>query len=143
MELLTCKKCGYKWAARTLEPKQCPACKSRYWNKAVTVAVMLILFGVASIAHAYDYDQWDREYQAERQSDALEEIADAQTPTAINAAGRGCDFIPVLQIDNEPLFYCVSNKCHEIFLKVCQTDADTEDTPLDHQEKILDVTTQK
>ena len=33
---LTCKRCGYSWEARK-DPKdirECPACKSRYWNRA-------------------------------------------------------------------------------------------------------------
>lgn len=29
-----CKRCGYKWKPRIeTEPKQCPHCKSPYWNK--------------------------------------------------------------------------------------------------------------
>ena len=29
----TCLRCGYTWHNRTEEPKQCPRCKSMYWNK--------------------------------------------------------------------------------------------------------------
>jgi len=32
MEKLVCQKCGYSWIPRTLEPKECPKCKSRYWK---------------------------------------------------------------------------------------------------------------
>lgn len=30
---LTCQRCGNTWIPRTPEPKQCPKCKSPYWNK--------------------------------------------------------------------------------------------------------------
>ena len=31
--MLTCKKCSYKWYARTgTPPKRCPNCGSLYWN---------------------------------------------------------------------------------------------------------------
>ena len=34
MEKLKCKKCGYEWIPRAeTEPKECPNCKSRKWNK--------------------------------------------------------------------------------------------------------------
>jgi len=29
---LKCLKCGYEWESRKENPKECPACKSRYWN---------------------------------------------------------------------------------------------------------------
>lgn len=32
-----CNKCGYEWEGK-LSPKECPACKSRYWNKDVDVS---------------------------------------------------------------------------------------------------------
>jgi len=28
-----CKKCGYEWTSRVDNPKECPECKSRRWNK--------------------------------------------------------------------------------------------------------------
>jgi len=28
-----CLRCGNKWTPRTENPKQCPKCKSPYWNK--------------------------------------------------------------------------------------------------------------
>ena len=28
-----CNKCGYEWVARTENPKECPECKSRDWDK--------------------------------------------------------------------------------------------------------------
>lgn len=28
-----CAKCGYDWKARAAVPKECPACKSRNWNR--------------------------------------------------------------------------------------------------------------
>jgi len=29
-----CKRCGYEWIPRTIqEPRECPDCKNRYWNK--------------------------------------------------------------------------------------------------------------
>ncbi len=32
---LQCDRCRYKWVSRSAkDPKECPACKSRYWNKA-------------------------------------------------------------------------------------------------------------
>jgi predicted Zn-ribbon and HTH transcriptional regulator len=32
--LLQCNRCGHKWLRRTLtEPKQCPMCRSKQWNK--------------------------------------------------------------------------------------------------------------
>jgi len=40
-----CKKCGYEWLARIeTEPKECPACKSRYW-KEWKLFIFKILFG--------------------------------------------------------------------------------------------------
>ena len=35
MELVTleCLKCGYKWFPRTANPKKCPECQRRDWNK--------------------------------------------------------------------------------------------------------------
>ena len=29
----TCVKCGYSWKALKEEPKECPDCKSRNWDK--------------------------------------------------------------------------------------------------------------
>ena len=29
---LNCAKCGYLWSPRVIEPKECPACKSRNWK---------------------------------------------------------------------------------------------------------------
>jgi len=32
---LKCKKCGHEWLPRTAQdPRECPKCKSRDWNKA-------------------------------------------------------------------------------------------------------------
>ena len=32
--MLQCNRCNHKWLRRTLtEPKQCPACRSKFWNK--------------------------------------------------------------------------------------------------------------
>ncbi len=28
-----CNKCGYEWVARTENPRECPECKSRDWDK--------------------------------------------------------------------------------------------------------------
>jgi predicted Zn-ribbon and HTH transcriptional regulator len=28
-----CEKCGYEWLSRVKEPKACPNCTSRRWNK--------------------------------------------------------------------------------------------------------------
>lgn len=30
---LTCRRCGNEWQRRTKLPKQCPGCRSPYWNK--------------------------------------------------------------------------------------------------------------
>lgn len=30
---LECKKCGYKWIPRKKEIRQCPKCKSVWWDK--------------------------------------------------------------------------------------------------------------
>ena len=30
---VTCKKCDYSWTPRVSNPKACPDCKSRNWNK--------------------------------------------------------------------------------------------------------------
>jgi hypothetical protein len=30
---LVCNRCGHRWVMRTIEPKQCPACRSPYWNQ--------------------------------------------------------------------------------------------------------------
>lgn len=27
-----CLKCGYKWEVRVKKPKECPRCKSYYWD---------------------------------------------------------------------------------------------------------------
>ena len=33
--LLNCSKCGYRWEQRGEDkPKECPDCKSRYWDAA-------------------------------------------------------------------------------------------------------------
>lgn len=29
----TCEKCGREWESRTTNPKQCPECKTFYWNE--------------------------------------------------------------------------------------------------------------
>jgi len=31
--LLSCKKCNFSWIPRVDNPRSCPECKSRYWNK--------------------------------------------------------------------------------------------------------------
>ena len=31
--VLVCKRCGHKWVPLVDEPKQCPDCRSRYWNR--------------------------------------------------------------------------------------------------------------
>ena len=31
--LLQCKQCGYSWYKRTNNPKRCPDCGSKKWNK--------------------------------------------------------------------------------------------------------------
>ena len=33
MEKCKCLKCGYEWAIRTLNPKQCPRCKRYDWKE--------------------------------------------------------------------------------------------------------------
>lgn len=30
--LWKCVKCNYEWAGKVRLPKECPNCKSRYWN---------------------------------------------------------------------------------------------------------------
>lgn len=35
MNELTCKRCGYRWVPRTVEPKECPSCKTRFWGTEV------------------------------------------------------------------------------------------------------------
>ncbi len=30
---LKCKRCGHKWTPRTDDVRQCPRCKSAYWDK--------------------------------------------------------------------------------------------------------------
>lgn len=30
---LRCTRCGHNWIPRTANPKECPACKSPYWNR--------------------------------------------------------------------------------------------------------------
>ncbi len=32
---LECKKCGHKWTPRNKEVRQCPKCKSAWWDKNV------------------------------------------------------------------------------------------------------------
>lgn len=36
--MLTCERCGYEWERRMEDgmPKQCPYCKTNYWNKKKT-----------------------------------------------------------------------------------------------------------
>jgi len=29
---LECKRCGHKWTPRKMEIRQCPSCKSAYWD---------------------------------------------------------------------------------------------------------------
>lgn len=31
---LTCKRCGNKWIPRKKDVRQCPKCRSSYWNEA-------------------------------------------------------------------------------------------------------------
>ena len=33
MKILKCKRCGNEWSPIVENPKQCPKCKSPYWNK--------------------------------------------------------------------------------------------------------------
>jgi len=28
-----CKRCGHKWLPRIKDPRQCPKCKTAYWDK--------------------------------------------------------------------------------------------------------------
>jgi hypothetical protein len=28
----SCNRCGYQWSSKLTLPKECPQCKSRYWN---------------------------------------------------------------------------------------------------------------
>lgn len=32
INLLKCKRCGYKWLPRKIDIRQCPSCRSTYWN---------------------------------------------------------------------------------------------------------------
>jgi len=36
MDKFKCLRCGYQWIARTEQPKECPACKARSWNREKT-----------------------------------------------------------------------------------------------------------
>ncbi len=31
--MLKCKRCGYEWTPRKQNVRQCPGCKTTYWNK--------------------------------------------------------------------------------------------------------------
>jgi len=31
--ILECKRCGHRWIPQVVSPKQCPKCRSRYWNR--------------------------------------------------------------------------------------------------------------
>jgi predicted Zn-ribbon and HTH transcriptional regulator len=31
--MLECKRCGHQWLPRVPRPQECPACKSRRWDK--------------------------------------------------------------------------------------------------------------
>jgi DNA-directed RNA polymerase subunit RPC12/RpoP len=34
LQSLKCLRCGYEWVPKSLnDPRQCPKCNSRYWNK--------------------------------------------------------------------------------------------------------------
>lgn len=33
---LQCSRCGHTWRPRTLDVRQCPKCKSAFWNQAKT-----------------------------------------------------------------------------------------------------------
>jgi len=33
-----CKVCGFDWKSRVPMPKECPACKSRFWKSGITPA---------------------------------------------------------------------------------------------------------
>jgi predicted Zn-ribbon and HTH transcriptional regulator len=33
VRLVSCRKCGWRWAKRVEKPAECPACKSRGWGK--------------------------------------------------------------------------------------------------------------
>ncbi len=37
MEKLQCKRCNHEWLPRVEEVKECPKCKSRIWNKPLTL----------------------------------------------------------------------------------------------------------
>lgn len=41
IEINKCKKCGYEWIGRIENPKACPECKSRTWNKDVKKKMFL------------------------------------------------------------------------------------------------------
>ena len=34
-ELLRCAKCRYEWTPKVPDPKECPQCKSRYWQERI------------------------------------------------------------------------------------------------------------
>ena len=36
MVVLECVRCGHRWIPQVKSPKQCPKCRSRYWNKGYT-----------------------------------------------------------------------------------------------------------
>jgi len=33
LNTIKCKRCGYKWTPRKTDVRQCPNCKSAYWDK--------------------------------------------------------------------------------------------------------------
>lgn len=33
VRIKTCKRCGWEWASKVETPVQCPACRSKYWDK--------------------------------------------------------------------------------------------------------------
>lgn len=32
IKMLKCKNCGWKWLPRKIDVRQCPKCRSLYWN---------------------------------------------------------------------------------------------------------------
>ena len=76
------------------------------------------------------YSNYD--FQMQQQTQALQDIADAQQaqaynsdpiPVVVNAAGEGCRWVQLVDKEDNNLYYC-DHGCHKLYIKKCDNDPD-------------------